>query len=140
MTNENEETGSSQILKEFVTSTRRYYRSLSNILHSVCFTGVGVVYYTILMWLPYYFITIGYSMGSGFMTVVFPISFVIGNLLYTYLTAHVFQLKSTGVFNFSLLCIIAIIALVLTRLRNDVEDIPIYCVLIFMVGLLISGP
>lgn len=74
------------------------------------------------------------------MTIVFPVSFVIGNLVYTYLTVHVLKLRSTGLFNFCLLSIIAIIAFILTRLRNDLEDIPFYCILIFFVGFLIAGP
>ena len=55
---------------------------MSNILFLLSYIGLGSVYFTTLMWLPYYFLTIGFIKSASYISIILPIAYVVENLFY----------------------------------------------------------
>lgn len=118
ITNEREE-GREQKCCEFITFIRSYYRNGANILHSLSFVFIEVIYVVILLEMPHFFMAIGFQSPAAYISMLMPTSYMLGNFLYIYLAGHRLELKSLGLVNFFILAVVALVMFILAQLRNS---------------------
>ena len=69
-------------MSKTLTILKNFYRKKSNISHTVTYAMLGTQYYMILLWLPYFFIHIGYGGSATLISMITPISIPVGTIMF----------------------------------------------------------
>ena len=118
-------------MKQFVTT---YWSKGLNFLHSITYM-MSSVYNLMILWLPYFFIRIGFQ--QALISLVYPFAFFVSGLIFQPLQM-VFK-GHIGSFFLGVLILNIILTFFLNRLGDDSEEIPLYIILIFGCSILSSG-
>ena len=90
-----------------------------------------------ILWLPYFFIRIGYPDKGAFVSISFPLAYGISGISFQFIQM---KLKNhIGPLFMIALTINSILSLFLFQLGNDAEDIPKYFILVFTCSFLFCG-
>ena len=114
---------------------KEYWSNGLNLLHSVIYL-MSSFYYLMILWLPYFFSSIGYKQ-AGFISIAYPIAFIIGGLVFQPIQSC-FK-RHIGATFLGCLIISNIGAIWLTQLGDDSEEIIKYLILVFLTSILTSG-
>ena len=69
-------------MSKTLTILKNFYRKKSNISHTVTYAMLGTQYYMILLWLPYFFLHIGYGGSATLISMITPISIPVGTIMF----------------------------------------------------------
>ena len=85
---DSEDGHSLKMLKNYTCS---YFTNLSNILYTISNIFTAIIYYALFLWLPHYFLEIGYSSWASWLSILYTVSLVIGNPVYSFLSHRFFS-------------------------------------------------
>lgn len=90
-----------------------------------------------LLWLPYFFLNLGYTSNATYISLVFPVSFTIGAICVHPIKKIVKE--NIGVIFLIFLILATLSLLGMCLLGDDSSEIILYFLLVFFVGLFMSG-
>lgn len=95
------------------------------------------IYYLMLLWLPYYFTTLGFTKESSFIASAYPFAYLASGFLFQ--PIQEFFKSFLGLTFLIILILNAGISILLNTLTDDPADIPQYIVYIVITSFLTSG-
>ena len=57
-----------------------YWSNRLNLLHSLLYV-ISTVYYMMILWLPYFFISIGYKQGA-YISIAYPLAYILSGIIF----------------------------------------------------------